>query len=175
MIRRWTLDDLPAVQRVLRETWRDAYGSFIPEVDLDAYFHEHYNLEALRQLFGTEGVDGLVAQVDDEVVGIARTAFNAEEMRFTVASLYVLPTYQGKGIGSELLAHAERLALACGADVIWLGVMEQNTPALQWYQRIGFTFVEMAPFVMGSTTVLHRIGYRQLQRGITPRMDHKER
>lgn len=162
MIRAWTINDLKAVQRVLFETWLDAYGSFIPRSDLENYFENHYNLEALMKLMATEGIDGLLAEVDGEVVGFARTKYDKVENRFTVTSLYVLPQHQGKGLGQQLLESAERIAKRYGADSVWLGVMEQNTRAVEWYQRIGFTFVEVAPFVMGSTTVPHLIGYRGL-------------
>ena len=163
MIRPWTTNDLEAVQRVLLETWLDAYSSFIPRSDLEWYFQKHYSLEALTTLMATEGIDGLIAEVNDEVVGFARTTYERTENRFTVTSLYVLPLHQGKGLGQQLLEHAEKIAARYGADSVWLGVMEQNTPALEWYQRIGFTFVEVAPFVMGSTTVPHLIGYRPLK------------
>ena len=155
--------DLEAVQRVLLETWLDAYSSFIPRSDLESYFENHYNLDALTKLMATEGVDGLLAEVNGEVVGFARTTYDKAESRFTVTSLYVLPQHQGEGLGQQLLESAERIAARHGADSVWLGVMEQNTRALEWYQRIGFTFVEVAPFVMGSTTVPHLIGYRPLK------------
>jgi len=171
MIRPWTKNDLEAVQHVLWETWLDAYGSFIPRSDLETYFENHYNLDALTTLMATEGIDGLLAEVNGEVVGFARTTYDKAENRFTVTSLYVLPQHQGEGLGQKLLESAEKIAARYGADSVWLGVMEQNTRALEWYQRIGFTFVEVAPFVMGSTTVPHLIGYRPLKaeaRGTAP-------
>ena len=164
MIRPWTDNDLKAVQHILLETWRDAYGSFIPQADLEHYFQKHYHLEALQTMLRSKGADGLVSESDGAVVGFARTSYDSRERRFTLASLYVLPEYQGRGIGMELLLNAERLASDYGVETIWLGVMEQNTRTLNWYQRIGFTFVEVAPFVMGSTTVRHLIGYRTIKR-----------
>lgn len=164
MIRPWTEDDLPAVQRVLLETWRDAYSSFIPVADLESYFLEHYHRGALRALLTAEGVHGLVAELDGEVVGFARTTYAPTEKKFFLTSLYVLPSYQGKGLGMKLLLEAEKIAVGYGVSEIWLGVMEQNTGALEWYKRIGFTFVEVAPFVMGSSTVQHLIGFRPLRR-----------
>lgn len=163
MIRPWTISDLEAVQHVLWETWLDAYSSFIPRNDLETYFEDHYNLDALTKLMATEGIDGLLAQVNNEVVGFVRTTYDRAKNRFTVTSLYVLPQHQGEGLGQQLLENAEKIAARYGADSVWLGVMEQNTRALEWYQRIGFTFVEVAPFVMGSTTVPHLIGYRPLK------------
>jgi ribosomal protein S18 acetylase RimI-like enzyme len=66
------------------------------------------------------------------------------------------------GIGGALMQAAEQKAVEAGIGEIWLGVMVQNTPALEWYRRNGFVFVEEAPFTMGRTTVNHLIGYRRI-------------
>ena len=85
------------------------------------------------------------------------------EGRLYVQSLYILPRFQGRGVGRALLARAEKRALEYGLDRIWLGVMTQNTDALEWYTRHGFEFVEKAPFTMGETVVEHVIGYKRIE------------
>ena len=162
LIRQWTLKDLPVVQRVTWTTWLDAYSSFIPERDLKSYFDSHYTLEALSALVQPPAKNGFVAVVDDKVVGYAKTLFNGEEKRFYVSSLYILPEYQGKGIGGKLMAAAEEHARSFGVESVWLGVMTQNTQALEWYKKMGFEFFEEAPFAMGGTTVIHLIGCRKI-------------
>lgn len=162
-IRQWTLEDLPSVRQITWDTWLDAYSSFIPESDLRHYFDAHYTLEALTQLFRAPLMNGFVAEVNGSVVGYVKTKFNKEENRFYVSSLYILPERQGMGLGGKLMAAAEELATTLGADTTWLGVMTQNTSALDWYKRHGFTFVEEAPFTMGQTTVVHLIGYRKIK------------
>ena len=57
---------------------------------------------------------------------------------------------------------SEEIALTFGADSVWLGVMTKNIPALEWYRKLGFDFVEEAPFVMGNTTVMHLIGRKKI-------------
>ena len=163
VIRQWTIEDLPSVRRVTWDTWLDAYSSFIPESDLRHYFDTHYTLDVLTQLFHTPLMNGFVAEVDGSVVGYVKTKFNKEENRFYVSSLYILPGRQGMGLGGKLMAAAEELAKTLGADTVWLGVMTQNTSALDWYKRHGFTFVEEAPFTMGQTTVVHLIGFRKIR------------
>jgi len=164
IIREWTLEDLPAVQHVLLTTWLDAYASFIPEEDLRAYFEEHYNLPALQALYHSRGVGGYVAEVGGSLAAYVKTQFSVEEKRFYVSSLYVLPEYQGLGLGTRLMRSAEQCALTYNVDEIWLGVMTQNLPALKWYRSMGFRFVEEQPFTMGKTTVAHLIGFRKVPR-----------
>ncbi len=45
---------------------------------------------------------------------------------------------QGKGVGTALLAEAERRAAAAGAAKIWLNTTNDNTNALRFYQRRGY-------------------------------------
>jgi diamine N-acetyltransferase len=158
-IRSWEQGDLEDVRRITWETWMATYASFIPVADLRSYFDQHYSLQALQELAGHVNVSGFVAVVDGVVAGYLKTQAAQEEGRFYVSSVYVLPGYQGKKLGTRLMHAAEDLALRVGFDRIWLGVMVQNLGALNWYRKTGFQFVEEAPFTMGKTTVNHLIGY----------------
>lgn len=162
VIRSWERGDLEDVRRITWETWLATYASFIPVADLRSYFDEHYSLPALQELAGRENISGFVAVIDGVVAGYLKTQAAREEGRFYVSSVYVLPGYQGRRLGTRLMQEAEGLARRSGFDRIWLGVMEQNLGALEWYRKTGFQFVEEAPFTMGKTSVNHLIGYRVL-------------
>ncbi|HOX57381.1 MAG TPA: GNAT family N-acetyltransferase [Candidatus Paceibacterota bacterium] len=158
-IRRWTPPDLPAIQNLLRETWLDAYGSFIPREDLAGYLQAHYSQEKLEMLFADPDVTGLLVEMEGVVAGYAKLFHARAEQRFYMHQLYIRPAKQGLGLGHRLMACAEQHARQLGADRIWLGVMVKNTHAVSWYKKMGFAVTETAPFVMGSTTVDHYIGY----------------
>jgi ribosomal protein S18 acetylase RimI-like enzyme len=161
-IRPWRERDLEKVRVIFWETWISTYAGYIPESDLRDYLDAHYSLKALQEMFVGGDVYGFVAEVDDTLAGCARCTHARSEGRFYLTSLYVLPRFQQQGIGIRLLNEAERQASACGCDSVWLGVMQKNTIAFEWYLRIGFTFVEEAPFSMGATSVTHAIGFRKI-------------
>jgi ribosomal protein S18 acetylase RimI-like enzyme len=161
-IRRWLQADLPAIQRLLLDTWLDAYGSFIPRADLIDYLHAQYSQAKLETLFADSDVTGLVAEAEGVVIGYAKLYHARAEQRFYVHQLYILPASQGLGLGHRLMACAEESARELGTDRIWLGVMVKNAQAVAWYKKLGFTVTESSPFVMGSTTVDHYIGYLPL-------------
>jgi ribosomal protein S18 acetylase RimI-like enzyme len=52
--------------------------------------------------------------------------------------LYVSPTHRRQGIASALMRRAEAWARARGDRQIGLQVFQQNQPALQLYQQLGF-------------------------------------
>jgi ribosomal protein S18 acetylase RimI-like enzyme len=162
-VRRWTLDDLTTIQDVLWKTWLKSYSNFIPEEDLRSYFSEHYDLDALRNLFHNPMADGFVAIVDGKIMGFMRTARDPEENRYYVSSLYVMPQSQSKGLGKALMRRAAEEAKGFHLDRIWLGVMVQNTQAVDWYKSMSYEIVRTEPFTMGNSTVDHYIGYIMLK------------
>jgi diamine N-acetyltransferase len=157
--RRWKESDLPSVQQLLLHTWIESYSSFIPKPDLKTYHDATYNLGAMKKLFEDPEVNGFVAELDHVIIGIIRTKYANSESRFYVSSLYIESDHQGKGIGGALMTMAAKEAQKINMDKIWLGVMEQNEHALDWYRKYGFEKVEEAPFAMGNSTVNHFIGF----------------
>ncbi len=161
-VRPWRIGDLEDIRRITWATWLAAYARFIPETDLRSYFDTAYTLDALATLLASPDFRGLIVEERGAPIAYAKVKHAPDEQKCYLSSLYVLPGHQGKGIGSLLLDHAERHALAFGMQEIWLGVMVQNVRTLEWYERIGFVFVKEEPFTMGATSVPHRIGYRPI-------------
>jgi ribosomal protein S18 acetylase RimI-like enzyme len=160
LIRPWRTEDLPAVRRILWESWMAAYSAFIPEEDLRSYHEATYRIDSLAHLYKSTFVHGFIGEVDGAAAGFARTQFHLNENRLYLASLYLLPAFQGRGIGGGLLRAAEERARDYGIEELWVGVMVWNEAARRWYDKRGFRFVREEPFQMGRTTVPHRIGYK---------------
>jgi ribosomal protein S18 acetylase RimI-like enzyme len=165
-IREWEVEDIPSIQHIAWTTWLASYGSFIPERDMRTFFEEYYTTEALTHFCQERFAKGFIAECETTPAGFAKTNFSTNEKKFYLNSLYILPEYQGKGIGSQLLQVCEDFALSLNADEIWLGVMAQNVSALEWYKKIGFQFVREEPFTMGKTTVQHLIGFRRIPNSV---------
>jgi ribosomal protein S18 acetylase RimI-like enzyme len=89
----------------------------------------HYGLQALGVLWR-----GL--RVESELIEPPRTTC------LYVAHLGVAPTFQGRGIGTWLLRHAEREARAQGFRRLSLDVSARNPGAQRLYERLGFQVVE---------------------------------
>lgn len=158
-IRSWLKSDFKTVRKILTETWLDTY-SFIPEEDILFHLDKFYSEEKLNILFIDPYTHCFITESDGLSSGWMKLYDNKSQKRFYVSSLYVLPQFQGSGIGKILMNKAEEIARQKGYDRIWLGVMKDNIKALEWYKKIGFNFVEEEPFQMGKTVVMHLIGYK---------------
>ena len=69
---------------------------------------------------------------------IERRLYAVSTVRGTVHNLYVVPERRGEGIGSALLAAAERALAADGADRISLEVLVGNEEARRFYEENGY-------------------------------------
>jgi GNAT superfamily N-acetyltransferase len=80
-----------------------------------------------------EHLRGWIAEVDGRVVGFSF----AHGGRGTVWGLFVLPAFQGRGLGSLLLSRASAWLFAAGFQSIYLST-NPTTPAYTFYQRRGW-------------------------------------
>jgi GNAT superfamily N-acetyltransferase len=122
VIRRATRDDAAAVSRVFVAA-RDEM-TYLPRIA-----DEH------RPLLGGWFIDRdeIWLAEDGEVVGFL--GLNGD----VVTHLYVSPTRQSRGIGTELLDHAKTLR----PDRLELWVFQKNDGARRFYERHGFGLVRL--------------------------------
>lgn len=84
-----------------------------------------------------------VARRDGAIVGVATFERESEQYvqdvdRGVVTTLYVEAAHRGEGIGSALLAAAERALAGRGVDVVCLEAMAANDAARAFYRANGY-------------------------------------
>lgn len=89
----------------------------------------------------------VLAELDGRIVGYEWCEMFANHAH--VSRLAVQPTYQGRGIGGQLLHRAITDALSRGLDHITLNTQENNFRSLALYRRYGFeTTPERMPLLL---------------------------
>lgn len=79
-----------------------------------------------------------LAHAEAGPIGVLLLAPDADGQVWEIAYLGVVPAGRRQGLGSELVAHAVREALAGGARQLSLSVDARNAPAWALYRRSGF-------------------------------------
>ncbi|UBU15341.1 GNAT family N-acetyltransferase [Nonomuraea gerenzanensis] len=116
-------DDLPAVTRVLTESWGGTTLMVLGS----------------GELVDVAKLPGFVAEVDGELAGLV--TYLEQDGAVEIASLNaVLP---GRGVGRALLDAVRAAAAERGATRLWLITTNDNTHALRFYQRYGFDLVAL--------------------------------
>jgi ribosomal protein S18 acetylase RimI-like enzyme len=157
-IRKCGYNDADEVRALLQLTWQKAYSPFIPQSDLDSYLNKEYSVTRIQEIFHNPNFICFVAEVKMKICGWLKLTINKNEDRFYLSSIYILPDYQKLKIGDKLFQTACNVAKQKEFNEIYVGVMNQNKIALQWYEKLGFKFFEELPFIMGETSIPHLIG-----------------
>lgn len=132
--------DAEAVREVGLKTWPVAY---------DGLASPEFIVDGLAQWWSPEAVDRgirtgitLIALEEGQVVGMV--GLGREGDFWVMWKLYVLPEYQGCGVGKALL-DAAIAALPEGTEQLLLDVLVGNEPAIGFYRKQGFGRAERTP------------------------------
>jgi GNAT superfamily N-acetyltransferase len=140
LIREATVDDAAGIARVHVDTWRATYAGIVPAEHLAALSAEAGAQRWRSNLAAAEpGRFTYVADDAGQVVGFASGGPERSgdpEYRGEVYALYVLPAWQRRGVGRQLLGACGRRLLAQGVVSLLIWVLADN-PSRDFYARLG--------------------------------------
>jgi len=136
-------EDARGTQEVFYKTWLATYPNKeqgITVEDIEHNFKDAFTDEALAkraEMFRDPkpGHFHFIAKDGEKVVGVCRTI--ESEVGNKLQAIYVLPEYQGKGIGKMLWETAKTI-FNPGKN-IFVEVATFNTKAIEFYKKLGFT------------------------------------
>ena len=97
---------------------------------------DNYQRELHNRRFAAQDI--CLIQFREVDVGFLATSCTSDTLK--VNQLFILPEYQGRGIGSACMARIVDNAVLEGKSVV-LQVLKVNTRGIAFYQRLGFTTV----------------------------------
>ena len=146
-VRRATVDDADAIERIRVETWGATYRGLLPDGLIDQL---QLNVERRRERLRSPSPSELnfVAEEGSEIVGYAfagpeRT--HDREYAGEVYAIYVLPAAQHRGHGRALVRESARELAARGMTSLLIWVLRENRIGRGFYERIGGTPVREKP------------------------------
>lgn len=123
---------VPAV--TISETFAERWFTFHCDVE-DLHGHKADVRRGILQRIGPPTAYTL-AEIEGNVAGIGLGVY--ERGRLGVFNMLTHPTYRRRGIATAILAKMAEWGAAQGAVQVYLQVMQNNAPALQLYERLGF-------------------------------------
>ena len=125
-IRKATLSDLSIIKRISEVTISEIYPHYYPKGAVDFFLEHHSKDNILGDI--KKGIVYLCFDASKNAVGTV-TIKNNE-----ICRLFVLPSYQNKGFGTEMLDFAERIIFEQYPKV----VLDVSLPAKQIYLKRGY-------------------------------------
>jgi ribosomal protein S18 acetylase RimI-like enzyme len=162
--------DLPAVQRIGRETYLDHFAGYWSAEGLQRFLQRDFSTEALEEsLASAQQAWFLVETASAGVVGYARINWNRTEPHSglpgaELQKIYFLATAAGQGFGAKLLDHLMRTATDRDERRIWLNVLKDNIGAQRFYAKFRFETTGEMPF---RTDLGDEIGMLVMMRQLT--------
>jgi len=129
-----TTADVKGIQYVLSTTWQATYSNLKPET-IEQVKAKWHSTEFLSKQIKNEKFYFPIAFDGNEVVGIATSGMR-EEGIVDLFRFYVLPEYQGKGIGTKLLSMVEEKYPEAKTVKAYVDV--NNQQGIEYYERRGF-------------------------------------
>lgn len=103
-----------------------------------------YSEARFADALGDAGTLIVVAELNKHLIGFAQVSFGAEHSlapgrpQSELLRLYVQEPFTSQGVGTRLLAAAEKAAAGQGSAVLWLTPWVHNERAIAFYSRQGY-------------------------------------
>jgi len=136
-------EDAEGIQTVFRDSWLETYPNAevgITEDDMKEVFRHAFKREAIekrrRDIQEEESPNHLflIAKDGERVVGVCRAY--VRDVYNQLQAMYILPSYQGQGIGQQLWKACVEFFDAKKDTVV--DVATYNTKAIAFYTKCGF-------------------------------------
>jgi len=147
-----TASELPIIQEIAKNTWPTAYREIISAEQIAYMLEKMYNIPLLEK----EQLEGRVHSIayDDHQVPCGFSSYGPiENGEYKLHKLYILPAYQGKGVGKFLLSNVEKKLQEKGIAELHLQVNKLN-PAVSFYKNNGFTILKETILEIGDGFIM---------------------
>lgn len=159
-IRRATHADIDGIAHVHVDTWRTAYAGIMPEDKLSNLSYERSAKQWEQNLKSTQSYTSVADH--NKVVGFVSCGPERNQVSqydCEIYALYVLATYQGRGIGRQLVVSAARELQDRGFETMLIWVLEDNTSARRFYERLGGELIKERLYYAIGDVRLAEVGY----------------
>lgn len=156
LIRQATVADAELLQDLSAHTFYQAFGEQNTSSNMAAYMASAFTDDLLQDELKSNDSIFFLATIDGKTAGYAKLRKNASHPELQqlkaieIHRLYVLKSMIGKKIGKALMETCLQQAQNEDFEVIWLGVWEHNTHAIQFYKKWGFEIFSFHIFKLGS-------------------------
>jgi ribosomal protein S18 acetylase RimI-like enzyme len=148
-------DDAALLADLGARTFRETFEGICSPQDLELFLGDTYGEAKQRAELVDPARPAWVLEIDGAASGFLQLRLGHREPGVTgqrpveLQRIYVLRSVQAGGLGAALMGTALDHARSWGADVLWLGVWENNARALAFYARHGFREVGEHVFRIG--------------------------
>ncbi len=154
-VRKIAIIDLTDLVKISRQTFAETFEEVNTEEDMQKYLSENLSEEQLKSEIENPQSEFYFAENGSEILGYLKLnsgtsqTENKNKNSVEIERIYVLKKFLRMKIGQLLLDHSIKIAKEKNTKFIWLGVWENNEPAIKFYKKNGFQIYGKHVFILG--------------------------
>lgn len=163
-------EEIALLRDLAIQTFVDAFASQNTAQNMLTYTDHAFSMDRIAAQFHDPGTAFYFARRDNQVIGYlqlnrgdAQTDSRLNNA-LEIERIYVVREFQGSGLGAQLIEFALESAKRGQFDWLWLGVWDQNTRAISFYERHDFEIFADHPFNLGDEPQTDLLLRRAVQR-----------
>lgn len=129
------------IQTIAHATWPVTYGQLLSAGQLEYMLDLIYSEESIKQQMERQHQFSIGYHAGEPLGFASVEKHYKSPANFMIHKLYVLPSFQGKGVGKMFLDDLAMLARQTAHDTLMLKVFVKNQNAIRFYQHQGFHFM----------------------------------
>ena len=151
-----SLQNVEQLRLISEQTFVNAFEKDNDPSDFKDYIEKAFALNKIKAELLNPDSDFYFVYRNDELAGYFKlNVLSAQsdvkrDDSIELERIYVLKAYQSLGLGKQILDRIKSLAQEKNKKMLWLGVWEENTRAIQFYQRHGFQKFDTHPYFIGT-------------------------
>jgi ribosomal protein S18 acetylase RimI-like enzyme len=148
-IRILKVEELEVVKNLAYRIWPIAYKEILSQEQLEFMLNWMYSIQTLQENW-RNGHFFFAISMDEQDVGfLDLEPNNPIEGNMKIQKIYVLPEFQGMGLGYELMKQAFNFAKENQMNSMTLQV-NRNNKAVEFYKKFGFEIIDEQDFDIGN-------------------------
>ncbi|WP_316828906.1 GNAT family N-acetyltransferase [Pedobacter miscanthi] len=154
-IEKVTSTDIIKLQEIGRNTFFEAFAEVNTEENMKDYLENSFSEEKLKAELNNKNSQFYFALVGGNVVAylkinVGEAQNEKMDNALEIERIYVLKAFHGKKVAQALYQKAIDIAYQIQVNKVWLGVWEENSRALRFYEKNGFTPFGKHSFWLGN-------------------------
>jgi ribosomal protein S18 acetylase RimI-like enzyme len=133
--RKARVEEVSEIKELLRVTWHDTYSHVYTSEAIEKVRSEWHTIELLTKQITNPKALFIIALENNNIIAMCNTDEDKDDV-INIQRLHVLPGYQRRGIGSQLIS--EVIKAFPSIKTLQLEVEKENQKAIAFYAKHGF-------------------------------------
>jgi GNAT superfamily N-acetyltransferase len=154
--RRASEQDAKALAVFAEKTFRDTYTQFNTPENMQSHCEKSFGERIQLAEIKDPARESWLAEIGGQLVSFAQIILDApcpsmnDARGIEILRFYVDSSHHGKGLAQDMMRQLVDRATTLGADVLWLGVWNENPRAVAFYKKCDFAHVANKTFKLGT-------------------------